>query len=148
MLIHTPEPCYLDGSPMRPGDELEVSYPDIRPIPHRGLIYSVSQGPWGAYEIAIVHNTKQGGVRVVSWAEFAQGQPVRLRRRPVSAEHARLILDRATRLLYHPYDLWRANCEHFTDFCYNGLRGESSTLQAGVWMSLGVVGLIALSDRP
>jgi hypothetical protein len=71
-LIRQPQLCYSDGSPVSPGDELEVSYPDIWPIPHRGLICRFPGGPWGITDIEIIHNSKSGGgVDVVTLADFA-----------------------------------------------------------------------------
>lgn len=129
---------------MQPGDELEVSYPDIHPIPHRGLIYRIN-GPSLA-DIEVVHNSKQPGVCVVSWNDFAQGQQVRLLRRPSSPEHQQAILARATTNIGHPYNAAQANCEHFTDFCYNGVQGQSPTLQKGVLVAaLGVVAMVAIA---
>jgi hypothetical protein len=139
MYIRKAAPQYSDGSPMSPGDELEVSYPDIRPIPHRGLIHRIHEGPYGVEGLDIIHNSKVGGgVCIVSVAGFSQGQEVRLRRRPASPEHAQAIVERAERLLGHPYTIV-TNCEHFTDFCYNGVEGESPTLQATV-----VIGAVAV----
>lgn len=138
-------PRYSDDSLMTPGDELEVFYPDLHGIPHRGLVYRlIEQEPFGVVGIEVIHNSKRGGgVCVVSWEEFAQGQPVNLRRRPTSAEHAKQILSLAS----HAHQarqsyIWNlANCEHFTDWCYNGgTQAQSETLQAGVM----VVGVLAL----
>jgi hypothetical protein len=92
--------------------------------------------------IEIIHNSKRGdGVCVVSWEDFAQEQPVRLRRRPSSPGHARRIIALAESVKGHPYDAGKANCEHFTDWCYNGgTQAKSETLQAGVLVgSLAVV---------
>lgn len=150
----TPRACpkYSDGSQMMPGDELEVLYPDLHGIPHRGLVYRlVETDPFGIVGIEVIHNSKRsGGVCVVSWDEFAQGQTVRLRRRPASPEHACQILALGNSTQGHPYSWNVANCEHFTDWCYNGgTHAQSETLQAGV-MAAGVLalGLAALTgDR-
>jgi hypothetical protein len=148
-LIQQPPLCYLDGSPVAPGDELGVSYPDLWPIPHRGLIYRVVGGPRGLTDIEIIHNSKsRGGVCFVGFADFAQQQRVRLLRRPLSLEHAKAILQRAAEAHGHPYDALAANCEHFTDWCYDGVRGESPTLQAGVLVtSVVVLSIAALSTN-
>jgi Lecithin retinol acyltransferase len=144
MLIQWRQPCYSDGSPVAQGDELEVSYPDIRPLPHRGLIYRFVEGSLGITDIEVIHSSKSGGgVCVVGWADFARQQQVRLRRRPLSPEHARQILQLATTALGDPYDALAANCEHFTDWCYNGVSGESPTLQAGVLVASGVALIFA-----
>jgi hypothetical protein len=135
-------PRYSNGSLMGIGDELEVSYPDLHGIPHRGLVYRLIEGPLGVEAIEIIHNSKRsGGVCVVSWEDFAQGQVVRCRRRPSSPEHAQQIIALADSVKGHPYDAGKANCEHFTDWCYNGgTQAKSETLQAGVFVgSLAVV---------
>ena len=148
MLIQKYQPCYSDGSQMSPGDEPEVSCADIRPIPHRGLIYRLLEGPADVIDVQIVHNSKRCGVCVVSWQDFAQGEQVRLRRRPASIEHARLIVELAETRIGHPYHALAANCEHFTDFCFNGIEGESTTLHTAALVGLGVVALFTLAvDR-
>jgi hypothetical protein len=148
VIVHKPSTCYSDGSPISPGDELEVSYPDIQPIPHRGLVYRLVDHGW-AVGIDIIHKGKLPGVCIVSLGDFAQGQEVRLRRRPESPGHARQIIERAERQLHQPYNVLLANCEHFTDSCYSGGEGESPTLRAGVFIpSVVVLGIVALSgDR-
>jgi hypothetical protein len=146
MYIQKFYPSYSDGSRMAPGDELEVFYPDLHGIPHRGLVYQLIEGPLGVEAIEIIHNSKRaGGVCVVNWDDFAQGQPVKLRRRPESLEHARQIIALADSLKGHPYDAGKSNCEHFTDWCYNGgTEAKSETLRAGVFVgSLAVILSIA-----
>ncbi len=148
MYFQKTQPTWSDGTLIGLGDELEVSYPDIRPIPHRGLVYSLIEEPLGVTDIEVVHNSKATGVCVVSWSDFAQGQHVCLLRRPSSPEHQQAILERATANLGHPYDEGKANCEHFTDFCYSGVKGQSPTLQKGIFVALGVVAAFALAgDR-
>jgi hypothetical protein len=137
---------------MAPGDELEVSYPDLHGIPHRGLVYRLIEGPLGVQAVEIIHNSKRGGgVCVVSWEDFAQEQSVRLRRRPSSPEHARQIIALAESVKGHPYDAGKANCEHFTDWCYNGgTQAKSETLSAGILVGslVMVLGIAALAgDR-
>lgn len=148
MFIQRSRPTWSDGVAMQPGDELEVSYPDIHPIPHRGLIYRLIEGPFGVRDVQVIHNSKQPGVCVVRWSDFAQGQHLRLLRRPSSAQHQQAILARAALNINQPYNMGTANCEHFTDFCYNGVEGESPTLQKGVLVALGVVAVFAFAgDR-
>ena len=145
MYIQKFYPSYSDGSRMAPGDELVVFYPDLHGIPHRGLVYQLFEGPLGVEAIEIIHNSERaGGVYVVSWDDFAQAQTVKLRRRPGSADHTRQIIALADKLKGHPYDAAKANCEHFTDWCYNGgTEAKSETLQAGVLGSIVVVLAIA-----
>jgi hypothetical protein len=152
MYIEKFYPRYSDGTLMGIGDELEVSYPDLHGIPHRGLVYRLIEGPLGVQTIEIIHNSKRGGgVCVVSWEDFAQGQPVRCRRRPSSTQHAQQIIALADRVKGHPYDAAKANCEHFTDWCYNGgTEAKSETLRgAGIVVgSLAVLGFAVLAgDR-
>jgi hypothetical protein len=126
---------------MAPGDELEVFYPDLFGIPHRGVVYQLIEGPPGVESIEIIHNSKRhGGVCVVSWDDFAQCQMVKLRRRPESPEHADQIIALAESIIGHLYDTAKANCEHFTDWCYSGgTEANSETLQAGVLVGSLVV---------
>lgn len=144
-------PHYLDGTLMGIGDELEVSYPDLHGIPHRGLVYRLIEGPLGVQAIEIIHNSKSGGgVCVVSWEDFACDQLVRLRRHPLSPEHACQIIALAESVQGHPYHAGIANCEHFTDWCHNGgTQAKSETLQTAVLVgSLAVViGITALTDQ-
>lgn len=130
---------WSDGSPIQPGDEIEVRYPEIHPIPHRGLVSAIVESGLGVVDVQVAHNSKsQGGVCIVSWNQFSQGQPVKLLRRPSSVEHRIAILERARANIGHPYDGAAANCEHFTDYCYSGKPGESPTLQAGIAILAGV----------
>lgn len=152
MYIEKFYPRYSDGTTMGIGDELEVSYPDLHGIPHRGLVYRLIEGPLGVRAVEIIHNSKRGGgVCVVNWEDFAQEQPVRLRRRPSSPEHANSIIALAESVKGHPYDAGKANCEHFTDWCYNGsTQAKSETLNAGVLVGslVMVLGIAALAgDR-
>ena len=71
--------------PIQPGDEIEVSYPDIRPIPHRGIIKCILTPSEDGIEI--VHNSKKDGVCVVSYREFAQEH-----QRPVLKERNSVLL--------------------------------------------------------
>ena len=83
-MVQKSYPSYSDGTPIGTGDELEVSYPDLHGIPHRGLVYRLTEG-LGVKAIGIIHNSKLGGgVCFVNGEDFAQGQVVRLRRRPSS----------------------------------------------------------------
>lgn len=149
MMVQKSYPSYSDGTPIGTGDELEVSYPDLHGIPHRGLVYRLTEG-LGVKAIGIIHNSKLGGgVCFVNGEDFAQGQVVRLRRRPSSPEHAHRIIALAESALGHPYDIGKANCEHFTDWCYNGgTQGKSETLQAGILVGSVVVilGIAALAN--
>jgi hypothetical protein len=147
MILAKPCPLYSDGTAITPGDELLVYYPDLHGIPHRGLVYRLIEASPGVFVIEIAHSSKQGGVCIVTFENFAQGQAVQLRRRPFSAEHASQIVERAASAFGYPYNALTSNCEHFTDWCYNGVVGESSTLQAGILVSsLVVLGMAALAE--
>lgn len=143
MSIWAPPLMWSNGAPIEPGDELEVSYPDLHGIPHRGLVYSVPRYAAATLaDIEVIHSGKRGGVCIVNWEAFEQGQQVRLRRKPTSAGHAHQILSLAASALNHPYSWHEANCEHFTSWCYSGgVDAKSETLQTGVL----VAGVFALA---
>ena len=151
MIVEKFRPRYSDGSLMASGDELEVFYPDLHGVPHRGLVYQFIDGRFGVEAVEVIHNSKRdGGVCVVSWDDFAQGQTVSLRRRPTSPDHARQIIALAESVRGHSYHAVHANCEHFTDWCYSGgIQAKSETLQAGVFVgSLLVLGIAVFAgDR-
>lgn len=78
----------------------------------------------------VIHYSKAAGeptVRRTSMAAFAQGNPVYLKRQPVSFVPD-VVLERAeSRLGEQQYDLMTNNCEHFANWCKIG-RNESEQL--------------------
>ena len=132
--------------PLGLSDEVEVDT-GLPLIPrHRGLIYVVGHGT--PSQVKIIHSNKGTGVAVVDWGEFANSRQVRLIRRPASPEHANQIWLRAQGLIGYPYNATDANCEQFTDFCYNGRQGESPTVQAFIVTGLAICVAVAISDSP
>jgi hypothetical protein len=145
VIIRKAVPRYWSGEEIHPADEVEVFYPDLHGIPHRGIIHTFQYGPMGITGMTVIHNSKRGGgVCFISLAEFAQGGPVNLRRRATSPQHAEEIIARAESAIYHPYHWWLANCEHFTDWVYTGRAGESDTKRAGGLVAAGVAAAVLL----
>jgi hypothetical protein len=143
-----PSRTYYTGEAIQRTDEIEIWYPDLHGIPHRGIVHSLQNGPFGV-TVNVIHNSKRGGVCIVSFADFEQGKLINLRRRADSPEHADAIIARADSAIRHPYHWRMANCEQFTDWCYTGEPGKSETLSAGGLLAAGAVGLALLlgSDR-
>jgi len=136
-----PPLTYYTGEQIQRADEIEIWYPELHGIPHRGIIHSIQSGPFGV-SINVIHNSKRGGgVCIVSLPEFEQGKLVNLRRRAESPEHADDVIARAESAIRHPYHVTIANCEQFTDWCYTGQPGKSETLKAGGWLAAGLVGI-------
>jgi|SRR5579871_443902 len=145
MVVSRAIPRYWTGEEIRKADEVEVFYPDLHGIPHRGIVYGFQVGPMGAIGIDVIHNSKRnGGVGFISFADFAQSSLVNLRRRAQSSQHADAISARAESAIHHPYHWWLANCEHFTDWCYTGKPGESDTKTAGSWVVAGITAAVLL----
>jgi len=145
MIVSKAVPRYWTGEEIRRADEIEVFYPDLHGIPHRGIIHGVQVGPMGVTAINVIHNSKRdGGVSVVGFADFAGGNIVSLRRRAESPQHSDAIIARAESAIHHPYHWWLSNCEHFTDWCYTGKPGESDTKRAGGWVAAGLVAVAAI----
>ena len=111
-----PSRTYYTGEAIHRADEIEVWYPDLHGIPHRGIVHSLQNGPFGLI-VNVIHNSKRGGGVVVSFADFEQGKLVHLRRRADSPEHADAIIARGDGAIRHPYHWRMANCEQFTDWC-------------------------------
>src|SRR5579871_690902 len=89
MVVSRAIPRYWTGEEIRKADEVEVFYPDLHGIPHRGIVYGFQVGPMGAIGIDVIHNSKRnGGVGFISFADFAQSSLVNLRRRAQSSQHA------------------------------------------------------------
>jgi hypothetical protein len=136
---------YYTGEPIQVADEIEVFYQDLHGIPHRGIVHSFQVGPMGTTGIKVIHNSKRdGGVSFISFSDFAQGNPVNLRRRAASPRHTSQIIERAESAIHHPYNWWLSNCEHFTDWCYTGRAGESDTKKAGSLVAAGIAAAIWL----
>ncbi len=140
---------YYTGEAIQRADEVEVRYPNLLGIPHRGIVHSIQDGPEGTL-VTVIHKSKRGGgVSYVGFPDFEQGQLVTLRRRAVSREHADQVIARAEWAEGDPYSWNLANCEHFTDWCYTGEPGQSETLTAGKIVAGALVGAAALwaADR-
>jgi Domain of unknown function (DUF1883)/Lecithin retinol acyltransferase len=143
MAVQTLVPRYYTGELIQRADEIEVFYPDLHGIPHRGIIHSIQTGPMGS-TITVIHKSKRdGGDSFISFADFEHGSLVNLRRRADSPQHADQIIERAESAIHEPYHWWLANCEHFTDWCYTGNTGKSGTKEAGVLVGMGV-GVVAV----
>ena len=140
---------YYTGETIQRADEIEVLYPDLHGIPHRGIVHSIQGAPEGTV-VTVIHNSKRGGgVSYITFADFEQGKLVNLRRRAASPEHADRIIARAEWAYGHPYSWNSANCEHFTGWCYTGEPGKSESLTAGKILVGALAGAMALwaTDR-
>jgi hypothetical protein len=147
MAVQVLVPRYYTGELIQRADEIEVFYPDLHGIPHRGIVQSIQPGPMGN-TITVIHKSKRDGVSFISFVDFEQGSLVNLRRRADSPPHADQIIERAESPIHEPYHWWLANCEHFTDWCYTGNAGESDTKKGAVLvgMGLGVVAVLWASE--
>ena len=145
MIVMKAVPRYWTGEEIQRADEIEIFYPDLHGIPHRGIVHSFQTGPMGVTGVNVIHNSKRnGGVGFISFADFAQGSIVNVRRRAESPQHAAAIIARAESAIRHPYHWWLANCEHFTDWCYTGKPGVSDTKRAGGSVAAGLAAVVLL----
>ena len=132
---------YSNGELILPGHWVKVWTERWGGIWHQGIVRRVAPTASGRFYIEIVHNVKDGGVIVSSLEDFSNGGAVFLVRRPVSPEHARVILSTADANLGKAYSASSQNCEHFCWFCYTW-EPKSETVQA--FAALAAVGVIAL----
>lgn len=127
----------LDGPTMRLeiGDKLQAS---------RGLYYhyGIYVGHCGPYGEDVVHNDKDGGVRLVHWETFAAAQPVEVVWRAPSWYAGWMVRGRAVSLLGKQYDLLNFNCEHLANYAQSG--APASPQLAGI-VVLSIVGALALA---
>src|SRR5215471_8489115 len=94
-------PVYLTGHSIQPGDWVRV-YSSQFGVWHHGIVRRLLLASSGI-AVEIVHNTKGGGVAVVDWYDFADGNPILLHGRPESEEHAAAVVTRAEVNVGKPY---------------------------------------------
>ena len=95
--------------------------------------------------VMVVDNAKVYGVSQRTLDTVAAGDPVEIVARPQSAEKANHIVERAYSQIGKPYDLFSQNCEHFSNWCYDGMP-RSLQLQGFGVLATVVVGLVILSQ--
>ena len=136
-------PTYWTGQEIQPGDWVRV-YSTRYGVWHHGIVRRLLVVP-GGIAVEIIHNTKGGGIAIVDWHQFADGNPVLLNRCSESPAHAAAIVARAEANLGKPYYLFAQNCEHFASFAFTG-QAESKTVKALGWMAAGVVTIAVLTS--
>jgi hypothetical protein len=68
----------------------------------------------------MVLHSREAGVVLTSLEEFSLGRMVEVVNTPGTLAHQRAVLSRAYSQVGHPYDLLRANCEHFATWAFFG----------------------------
>ncbi|HLJ16516.1 MAG TPA: lecithin retinol acyltransferase family protein [Bryobacteraceae bacterium] len=136
-------PTYQTGHPIQPGDWVRVFSSQFG-VWHHGIARRLVFVP-GGVAVEIIHNTKDGGVAVVDWYGFGDGNAILLHRRPQSPAHAAAVVARAEANIGNPYFLFAQNCEHFASFAFTG-RAESETVNALGWVAAGVVAVAVLTS--
>jgi hypothetical protein len=137
-------PAYWTGQTIQPGDWVRVFSSQFG-VWHHGIVRRLVLVP-GGFAIEIIHNTKGGGVAVVDWHQFADGNPILPHRRPESKIHAAYVVARAEANIGKPYFLFAQDCEHFASFAFTG-RAESETVNALGWVAAGVVAVAVLTSE-
>jgi len=128
---------YANGEPILEGDWIRVWVPKLA-VWHHGIVRTVVFISPGIVGIYVVHNRKVTGITTTDVAEFAEGQPVFLYRRP-APNQVLAILARADASIGKHYNLFGQNCEHFASFAFNG-RAESTSMRAlGALALAGIV---------
>lgn len=141
MYISAALPQYPSRHHIQPGDWVRVWVPSLT-VWHHGIVRRLVPTPTG-FAVEIIHNNKASG-GLTEWYAFGCDCPIQLYRRPVSLEHARLVIAKAESQMHQPYDLFAQNCEHFASWAFTG-RAESGQLQKAVVLSRGamVLGMMA-----
>jgi len=136
-------PTYQTGQPIQPGDWVRV-YSSTFGVWHHGIVRRLVFVPCGI-AVEIIHNTKGGGVAVVDWHTFADGNQMFLHRRPEYQGHAAAVVTRAEANVGKPYYLFAQNCEHFASFAFTG-QAESETVKTVGLMVAGILVVVALTS--
>jgi hypothetical protein len=136
-------PMCLTSQQVQPGDWVRVVVPRFGGVLHHGIVRRLLFVA-GGIAVEVIHNTKDEGVMVSEWSEFAGHAPVHLHRRPDSPEDAAATVARAEANLGKPYYLFAQNCEHFASFAFTG-EAESKTLQGLGWMAAGLAAIAFLT---
>ena len=110
-------------------------------IDHHAVVVGGSVATLGP--VMLIDNAKADGISRRTLEEVAAGDPVEIVARPQSAEHANHIVERAYSQIGKPYDLFSQNCEHFSNWCYDGMP-RSLQLQGFGLLAAVVAGLVIL----
>lgn len=94
----------------------------------------------------VIDNAKGLGVSLRSLDVVAAGDPIEVVEYPQSDEHARVILERARRMVGSTYAVLNWNCEHFCRWCYSGVP-QSYQLQTGMFVGAVALGLVLITSN-
>lgn len=114
-------------------------------ISHHAIIVGWSGASVGSV-VLVIDNAKGLGVSLRTLDEVAAGDPVQVVEYPQSDEHARVIVERAYRMIDSRYALLNWNCEHFCRWCYSGVP-QSYQLQTGMFVGAVALGLVLASSN-
>ena len=92
------------------------------------------------YNQAVVHSSKNDGVRLDSLDAFAGGKLVTIVDRVTDWREKIRVVQRASHLLGKPYSLLRLNCEHIANYVQKGVP-TSPQLQGAV-LTIGLTFLV------
>ena|ERR1700722_2123591 len=138
------QPVYANGVPLLPGDWVKVFVPRLG-VWHHGIVRKIPYLTAGLFVADIAHNMKLTGITITDLTRFAEGQPVLLHRRPISAQVPQ-ILARVDNSIGKPYHLFAQNCEHFASFAFDG-KAESKSIQIVGLLAAGAVVLKLLASE-
>lgn len=114
-----------------------------------GTVLKLNFGAFYHYGVAdglgnVIHNSKKHlKVTKESYDDFSEGKPILVSN--LMSDEPEKAVARAERYIGMPYDLIKANCEHFARLCH-GLEIESTQLQQYMLLALGA-GLALNSDN-
>jgi hypothetical protein len=128
---------YSNGEAIGIGDWVRVFVPK-RGVWHHGIVREMPYVTAGFFMVEIAHNIKLTGIGITDLAQFADGQPVFLHRRPLPAQVPD-ILARVDSSVGQPYHLFAQNCEHFASFAFTGKAESTSVKTAGVLTLAGLI---------
>jgi lecithin:retinol acyltransferase len=129
--------------PVLPGTLVKAISPGLWPH-HLGIV--AGSGPDGT--LVMIHS-RERGVEVTSFEDFAHGRPIDIVATPYSVEHQRAVLERACSQIGRPFSLVFANCEHFSNWAFYGVPRSPQLGQYAVGLLLtGLVFGALATERP
>lgn len=124
-----------------PGSILKAKSSGLSPD-HVGVFAGISFDgiPW------VIHS-RDRGVQVTPLSDFALGRPVETVAIPQSPEHQEAVLNRAQSAIGVPFNLLHANCEHFSNWAFNGTPESPQLKKYVAGLFLAVLCVSALATR-
>jgi hypothetical protein len=122
-----------------PGDHIKVfrlcSWPLVFPHSHHGIYAGRDQ---------VIHYSDEKVIKISKLADFAEdGHPVKVKHENPSFNSKEIIQRAKSRIGESDYNLLTNNCEHFCNWCIDGVKKSTQVKIAGALGTVVLSGIIA-----